>query len=127
MSPFEKASRLKLRFETAKGGSLSTEDLWDLSLNMLDTIAVTVAKKLKEADSTVSYLAPLKSTNEELQLKFDLAKYILDVRVSERDLARSASEKSAKKQQLLEVLSRKQNAELEGKSVDELTAMINSL
>ena len=48
MSNFEKASKLKLRFSTNRG-ELSIEDLWDLSLESLDQIAVAIDKALETA------------------------------------------------------------------------------
>ena len=51
---FEKATRLKLRFETVRG-YVTTEDLWDIPLSAvngfcLDTIAKNLNKKLKELE-----------------------------------------------------------------------------
>ena len=43
---FEKASRIKLRYSTNRG-VLSVEDLWDLSLEQLDPIAINLSKRLK--------------------------------------------------------------------------------
>lgn len=43
---FEKASRIKLRYSTNRG-VLSVEDLWDLSLEQLDPIAINLNKSLK--------------------------------------------------------------------------------
>jgi hypothetical protein len=103
------------------------EDLWDLSLVMLDAVAVVLAKKLKDADATVSFLNPAVSANDALQLKFDIAKHILDVRVAERNDAKTAKDRAEKKQKLMEIVANKQDAELEGKTVEELTAMINAL
>lgn len=45
---FEKASRMKLRFNTQRG-VLSVEDLWDLPLIQLDNIAIALNKKLQES------------------------------------------------------------------------------
>ncbi len=123
---FEQATRLRLRFDTVKG-SVSTEDLWTLSLANLDKVAVELHKQLRESNEAVSFVTPVSKKDNELQLKFDIAKHIIDVRVAERDAARVAAERSVKKQQLLEVLSRKQNAELENKTTEELTNMINAL
>ncbi len=123
---FEKATRLKLRFETTRW-TISVEDLWDLSLTDLDAVAISLHKLLRQADGTVSFVTPVAPSNDVLQLKFDIVKHVLDLRVKERDEAKMANERANKKQQLLEILSRKENAALEGKSSEELTAMINSL
>lgn len=123
---FDQAVRLKLRFET-KRGQVSAEDLWDLPLTELDRVAVQLQSKLRESANETSFITPAGPKDNAMQLRFDVAKHIIDVRLKERDDAKAARDKSAKKQQLLEVLARKQNAELEGKSTEELTAMINSL
>jgi len=126
---FDQATRLKLRFETPRG-SISVEDLWDLPLTgkvSLDEIAIALHRQLREQVASVSFVKPAEPTSIELQLKFDVVKHILDVRVKERDDAKNESDRASKKQQLLEILARKQNAELEGKTAEELTTMINSL
>ncbi len=48
MNIFENASKTKVRFETSKG-EVSVEELWDLSLTSLDSIAKVISKELKEA------------------------------------------------------------------------------
>lgn len=123
---FEQATRQKLRF-TSPRGLLSVEDLWDLPLAAIDRIAVDLHRQLREAATATSFVAPEESVNAELQLKFDVAKHVIDVRVKERDEAKLANERAVKKQQLLEILARKQNAELEGMTAEELTTMINLL
>jgi hypothetical protein len=117
---------LKLRFDTTKGW-VSTEDLWELSLTTLDKIGMNLRKLLRETSEEVSLITTKEKKDKELQLKFDVVKYIIDIKVKERVEAKAASERSAKKQQLLGILARKQDAELENKTPEELTAMINSL
>lgn len=133
-SIFEKASRQRIRFETAKG-ALAVEDLWDLPLTVtrpgavsLDNIAIGLHKQLKEAGDSISFVTETTTAGKtELQLKFDVVKYIIDVRVAENKAEREKTERAQKKQQLLAILDRKENAELEGKSADEIRAMIAAM
>lgn len=95
-----------------------------MSLESLNTLAVGLNEQLQK--SSVSFISTEKKDTT-LQLKFDVAKHVIDVRLKERDEAKDASERSAKKQVILEILAKKKNAELEGKSIEELTTMVNSL
>lgn len=127
---FEKAARLALRFTTPKG-SLAVEDLWELPLTSasgasLDNIAKSLNRLLKDAD-TESFVVKTSKADEVLQLKFDIVKHIIEVKLAERETERSAAHKKAEKAKLLEVLSRKQNAALEQKSVEEIQQMIEAL
>lgn len=122
---FEKATRMKLRFQTSRG-VLSVEDLWDLSLESLDSIAIGLNKKLKESQ-TESFIKTKTKDTTELELKFNIVKHIIDVKVAELEARKDAAEKRAKKQKLMELISKKQDAELEGKSVDELMKELESL
>lgn len=122
---FEKATRMKLRFQTSRG-VLSVEDLWDLNLESLDSIAIGLNKKLKESQ-TESFIKTKTKDTTELELKFDIAKHIIDVKVAELEARKDAAEKRAKKQKLMELISKKQDAELEGKSVDELMKELETL
>ena len=77
---FEKAARLKLRFSTDRG-QLSVEDLWDLPLSgnglNLDKITMALSRQLKE-ESTESFVLKASRSTDMLQLRFDLAKHIID-------------------------------------------------
>lgn len=122
---FEKASRMKLRYQTNRG-VISVEDLWDLSLESLDAIAISLNKKLKESQ-TESFIKTKTKDTTELELKFNIVKHIIDVKLSEAEARKSAAEKRAKKQKLMDLIAKKQDAELEGKSVDELMKELAAL
>lgn len=129
---FEKANRLKLRFSSPQG-SLSAEDLWDLPLTStranrgnLNDIAKEVSRELK-AQGEEDFVNPRSTVDEELQLKLDIVKHVIQVRQAENEEARELSERREKKGRLLELISKKKDQELEGKSVEELTAMVESL
>lgn len=128
---FQLASRFKFRFNSSRG-AVTVEDLWDLPLVSdrgpnLDDIARSLHKQLKEADGGTSFVKPVVKKTDTIQLQFDIVKRIIDIKVAERDAATVAAEKAATKQKLLGLISRKQDAELEGKSVDDLQAMLASL
>ena len=125
---FEQASRQKLRFDTLKG-LLSVEDLWDLPLTgpvSLDTIAIDLHRQT-QADSNVSFVITDRKTDPSVQLRFDIVRHVIDVRLEEKKTADDAREASVKKQKLLAILARKEDAELEGASVDELRRMVAEL
>ncbi len=127
---FLTASRSKFRFSST-AGSLSAEDLWDLPLSgrgaNLDDIAKTLYKSLKEADGDISFVKPAVKTTTELQAKFDIVKYVIDLKMAERDARNAADEKAATKQKLLAKLAEKQDKDLDSKSADEIQAMIDAL
>lgn len=72
---FEKASRMKLRFNTQRG-VLSVEDLWDLPLIQLDNIATALNKKLQES-KTESFIKTRTKDTTELELKIQYCKNTL--------------------------------------------------
>jgi hypothetical protein len=127
---FERASRLRLLFSTAVG-NLSVSDLWDLPLTStrnpsLDDVARAYHRALKDAQEE-SFVVKATKSNSELQLAFDIVKYIIDVKIAERDEAKAASERKEKKARLQELIADKQDESLKGKSLEELTAMVEAL
>ena len=126
---FEEASRLKLRFDSPKG-NLMVEDLWDLPLSgngpNLDKIAIGLSRQLKE-ENTESFIVTSKKANTTLQLKFDVVKHIIDVRLAENEAAKVKAETRAKKERILAIIDRKQNEVLEGTSMEELQKMVAGL
>jgi hypothetical protein len=131
MSIFQQASRLKLRFETSKG-SLSSEDLWDLPLTStvgkvnLDDIAKALHKALKDSN-TESFVVKAVKADEVLQLKFDIVKTIIDIKVAENEKNTLAREAKEKKQRILSLIAQKQDEQLAGTSLEELQKLADSL
>lgn len=122
---FEKASRMKLRFSTARG-FVSVEDLWDLNLQNLNTLAKGLNKKIKEEEEE-DFLKDAKGSSTERKLAFDITLHILNTKKTELDAREAAADKAERKRKLLEVLARKQDASLDGLSEEEIKAQIAAL
>ena len=122
---FEKASRLKLRFKTSVG-LITVEDLWDLSLQQLDSLAKSLNKQVKE-DAEESFITVKSKANTVLELSFEIVKHVIKVKLEEAEAKKNAAEKKAKKAQLMELISQKQNEALSAKSIEELKAELESL
>lgn len=120
---FELASRQRLRF-TAPNGSIGTEDLWDVPMTTLDTIAKTLRRELR--DNEESFVKPT-AKNTKAELAFEIVKYVIEVRMAEDARKKTLKENTAKRQHLLEILERKQNASLETMSAEDLQKMIADL
>lgn len=121
---FEKATREKTRFNFK--GSISVEDLWDLSLSNLDTIYRQIQIELKR-DPEVSLLGYGSRQRDELEFKQEIIKYIFETKKAESEAAEKAKENSAKKQMILDILAKKQNESYENMSVEELKVLAESL
>ena len=121
---FEKAVRMKLRWNHR--GMLSVEDLWDLPLRDLDAIFKNLTREAK-ASAEESLLVEATQEDAVLRLKIDIVRHIVAVKVAEREVAKNAAEVAARKQKLLGLLERKQDAALEELSAEELQKMLADL
>ena len=127
---FEKASRLKVRFNTVKG-DITVEDLWDLPLTSrngadLDTVAKSLNKAVKDSGEE-SFVLKKNSANTTLDLKFDIVKYVIKVKIEEAEASKKALENKGKKEQLLGIIAAKESEDLQGKSLEELKEMVNAI
>lgn len=124
MNIFERAVREKTRFNFK--GSISVEELWDLSLANLDTIYGNLEAEL-EALPKKSLLSSNSNERDEIEFKQEIIKYIVETKKIEIATKETERANSAKKQMLLNILEKKKNESYENMSVEELTALINSL
>lgn len=127
---FEKASRLKLRFATNRG-NVTTEDLWDLPLIgnnsvSLDHIAITLHRTIKEGGEE-SFVAKKSRINTVLELKLNIVKHIIKVKLDEVEVRENQATIKAKKEKILGIIADKEDENLKGESVDELKKMLADL
>ena len=121
---FETAVRTKMRFPFK--GVVSVEDLWDLSVENLDTVYKTLNSELKKATEE-SLLNTKTKQDKELETKIEIIKYIVKVKQEEELLRLKAKERKEQRQKILEIMAMKQDESLQNKSIEELTAMLNEL
>jgi hypothetical protein len=121
---FEKATRLKLRFNHK--GLCTVEDLWDIPLESLDRMFKDLNIKLK-AQKEESLLETRSKEDEITDLKIAIVKHIVEVRLSEQKARKDLAAKSDKKQKLLGIIAEKQDNALRDLSVDELTKLVDDL
>ncbi len=128
---FDKATRMKLRYDSSQG-RLSVEDLWDLLLTSntgrpsLDSIAIDLHNQLKNAGE-ISFVTKSNKANETLQLKFDIVKHIIDVKLVEKEQQEQAKLNKERKQKILAVISQKEVEQLSGLPLEDLKKLADSL
>ena len=123
---FEIATRKKYRF--IYKGEISVEDLWDVSFEALDSIYAELRNQYKQIDSHESLI----DKNDEkiadqiavLEDKIAIVKHIFDTRETELEAAKNAQNDYKFNQKILEIIAKKEDSALEGKSIDELKAML---
>ncbi len=125
MNIFENASKTKVRFETSKG-EVSVEELWDLSLTSLDSIAKVISKELKEA-SEESFISKKSSANTKLELKMEIIKYVIQGRLKEVEDSKTMAEKRAQVAFFEDLLNKKKTQSLESLSESEIEAKLAAL
>ncbi len=122
---FEKASRLKLRFSVTGRGSLSVEDLWDLSREELDSTFRGLSAVVKQTG--IESLIAAKKPNVVLNLKLGIIRHVYNVLKAERLACFNKTLNSAKIVRLTEILANKQDEALGEMSEDELATAIQEL
>lgn len=126
MGIFEKATRQKLRFEFR--GTLTTEDLWDLSTNNIDLIyQELMGKKETSNKATLKKETIETAAQKELDLKIEIITHIFNVKTDEEKAAKEKAEKAAKIKELKLLASEKAREEQKGKSLEEINKMIQEL
>ena len=122
MENFKQASKQKLRFQTTKG-LLSVEQLWDLSLSDLDSLAVSLQEAYENSKGK-SFLTKRTTKDATIKLQFDVVLDILQTKVEESELLREAKENKEHNEKILNLISEKKDEELKGKSLKELQKML---
>lgn len=122
---FEKASRLKLRFKIA-AGLISTEDLWTLKLETLNTLAKELNKTIKTSseEDFIKSRTGVSDQQKVDELRFEIVKHVINVRLEELDAAENAKATRIQNAKINEIIAKKQDAALENMSVEELKALI---
>ena len=130
---FALASRKKFRYTTPQG-QVSVEDLWDLPMSSartnqanLDDIAIALDKQLKDSGTTTSFVKKTVKSNVELRAKFDIVLHVIEVKQAEADAAAVERDNANKKQRIMELIEQKKDADLAGKSADELQELLKNL
>lgn len=121
---FEKAARLKLRFNHK--GLCTVEDLWDLPLRPLDSIFKELNAQLKTQNEE-SLLDTKSHENEILDLQIGIVRHVVEVRLNEKKIRENEVERAAKKEKLLGIIAEKQDASLYDMSIEDLTNLVNGL
>lgn len=122
MENYKLATQQKLRFQTSKG-LLSIEQLWDLSLEDLDVLAVSLEAQHKESGKK-SFLIKTSVKDKTAKLRFDVVLDILNTKVEEAQAAAEALEIKEHNKKIIALISEKQDESLKGKSIKQLEAML---
>lgn len=121
---FEYATRNKVRFSFR--GLISVEDLWDLSLTNLDSIYKDLKKQSKQSEE--ESLLNIKTQEDELlNVQIEIVKYIVSVKLAEKEAREKASAKKAQKQKIMSIIAAKQDEALQNSSIDDLQKMLDEL
>lgn len=130
MSVFEKASRQKLRFASARG-DLTVEDLWDLPLTSrngfdLNVVAQKANAEVK-ASGEESFVGESTPASATAVLKLEVVKSVIATKIAERDAEAARKDKRQKRDRLLELLANKEDAALQELTPDQIREQLAAL
>ena len=121
MNLFELSTKERFRFPFK--GQISVEDLWELRAKELNEVYKVLVSQLKENNGESLLNIETKEDNA-LKAKIEIVKYIFDVKTKEYEERKVASENRKKNQKILELINRKQEAELENLLIEELKNLL---
>lgn len=119
---FEKAARLKLRFNFK--GAIGVEELWDLSLQNLDLIYKDLMSKAKLL--TEDSLLESKTPEQELvDLRLEIVKHIFQAKQEENKTRLLKAEQTKQKERIMGIIADKQDEQLRQMPVEELMKLVS--
>jgi hypothetical protein len=123
MNIFEKASRIKLRFDL--NGQISVEQLWSVSMSALADYEQQLTEVVEGYGKSTRRSKKTRTEQQELnQLRLEIITYILDVRETELEAAKDEAANKANNQRILELIRSKQDQKLQEMSVEELEKLL---
>lgn len=114
---FEQATRTKMRFPFK--GNATVEDLWDLSVENLDSIFKQLNAQRKQT-SEESLLNKKTVEDDALIAKIDIIKYIVSVKQNEENDRVLAKENKDKKDKILARIAELNDVEFQGRTKEDL-------
>ncbi len=121
---FEYATRNKLRFPYK--GSISVEDLWDLTPASLDSIYKVLNKQVKQ-EQEESLLTVKQDTDTDLDVQIAIIKHIVTVKLQEKEARVKAVEIKQRRDELAAIISEKEAQALKNLPVEELRKMMQNI
>ena len=121
---YKQALRQNIRFEFK--GLRSTEELWNLSVEQLDSI-FQILNAQRKTKSEESLLSTQNAETAELDLKLEIIRDIVATLLQEKAEREEAANKAVRKQRILETIARKKDDELGNLSVGELEELAKQL
>lgn len=118
---FEIAARNKFRFPFK--GMVSTEDLWDLSVENLDNVFKTLNSEMKKTKEE-SLLSTKSKADEMLELKIEIVKHIVTVKQEEKEAREKKFLDRERNQKIMSIIAAKQDEQLHNMSVEELQKLL---
>lgn len=122
MDIYKEAAKAQLRVSTTKG-ALSTEQLFGLSIEELDTLAVQLDEAYASSGKK-SFVNKKSVKDKGTKLAFDIVFDVLQTKIAEKDAADAEKEKKAHNERILEIIADKEDQSLQGKSIKQLKDML---
>lgn len=121
---FEYATRNKMRFPYK--GSVSVEDLWDLSVTELDKVFKILNSERKQSQEE-SLLNTKSKEDEIVDIQIAIVKHIVAVKLAEKEAREKAVENKVKKQKIMAIMAARDEKALENASDEDLQKMLAEL
>ena len=121
---FEVAARNKMRFPYK--GQISVEDMWDLSLPALDSVFKALNSQMKQVKEE-SLLSTKSKADETLELQIEIVKYIVSVKLAEKEAREKAAADKEMKQKIMQIKAARQDKALLEASDEDLDKLLAEL
>lgn len=120
---YKQAIRKHVRFEFK--GLRSVEELWDLTLEQLNSIFKALSVQRQAIAETLLSIKDAETT--ELDLKIEIVRDVVATLLKEKEDREESANNAARKQKILTAIARKQDDELANLSVAELEELAKQL